>query len=183
MSSYKIDWILFELPLLALSCLLYNMVSNTMNTQGECICLRKVSINVNKLPAVLLSVYPLFINCILLLLVYFFIPFFILMLLLYFCLFVDYVYNPTFLFFKLLFIILITPFPFSEEYFYYSLYNISILLFIIIFPFSKVWIACQDIKELIYGTKRLKLLQINQWKKRWKQNTNYVNKTNKEILA
>ena len=63
------------------------MVSNLMNAvEGECLCLCEISIYVNKLVAVLL------------LPVYFFIPFFILMLLLHSCLFVDHVPCPLSLF-------------------------------------------------------------------------------------
>ena len=75
-SSDKTDWILYELPMLALSCLLYRMVSSLMNAlEGECLCLCEISINVNKLFIVIcvfclrcpcsvvvacLLVYPLF---------------------------------------------------------------------------------------------------------------------------
>ena len=62
MSSHKTDWILFELPLLALSCLLYRRVSSLIKApEGECLCLRKISINVNKLFTVLLLPVYLFI--------------------------------------------------------------------------------------------------------------------------
>ena len=109
-SSHKIDWILSESPLLALSCLLYRMVSRLVNALGgEYLCLRKISINVNKLFIVIfvfyllcpcsvvvacLLVYPIFlytdvvVDCFLLY------SFFILMLLLYFCLFIDHVNKP-----------------------------------------------------------------------------------------
>ena len=69
--------------------------------EGECLCLRERSINVNNLLEVLLLAVLFicyFFMLILLLLVYFFITlFFILMLLLYFCLFVDQV-NKRFIF-------------------------------------------------------------------------------------
>ena len=87
-SSHKTHWILSESPLLALSCLLYRVVSSLMNTlEGEYLCLREIPINVNKLLAVLL-LHVLFIcyflYCTLLLFVYFFILF-------YFCLFIDHI--------------------------------------------------------------------------------------------
>ena len=93
MYSHKTEWIFSETPLLALSWLFYDMVSSLINTlRGECLCLREIYINVNKLLAVLLLlVYPLFFYCTLLLPAKFFIPFFILMLLPYFCLFVVHV--------------------------------------------------------------------------------------------
>ena len=49
-SSHKFDRIFSELPSPALSCLLYSRVSNLMNAlQGECLCFRKIFINVSKL--------------------------------------------------------------------------------------------------------------------------------------
>ena len=49
-SSYKTNWILSDLPLLAPSCLLYLRVSSLMNAlEEECLCLHQISINVNKL--------------------------------------------------------------------------------------------------------------------------------------
>ena len=106
-SSHKLDWIVFELSLLALSCLLYRRVSSLMNAlEGECLCLGEISIHVNKLFMVIFVVYlryPLRYSVVACLLVYhlFYIdvvvaclllyPFFILMLLLYFCLFVLYI--------------------------------------------------------------------------------------------
>ena len=99
-SSHKTDWILAELPLPALSCLLYLRVSSLMNAvQEECLCLREISINVNKLLlccCCLFTCWSAF--------------FFILILLIYFCLFVNYVNKPIVLFLKLLFISLITLF-------------------------------------------------------------------------
>ena len=105
MSSHKTDWILSKLPLLALSCLSYRIVSGLMNElEEECLCLREISIDVNKLLAVLmwpiyffilhfvvacLLLNPLFLLMLLLLIYLLFIPFFILMLL-YFCLFFVY---------------------------------------------------------------------------------------------
>ena len=62
-SSHKTHWILSESPLLALSCLLYRVVSSLMNTlEGEYLCLREIPINVNKLLAVLL-LHVLFNEC------------------------------------------------------------------------------------------------------------------------
>ena len=79
-SLHNTDWILSESPLLALSYLLYRMLSSLVNTlDGECLALREISINVNNLLAVLLLPVNLFI-C-------FFTP----MLLLYFCQVVDHV--------------------------------------------------------------------------------------------
>ena len=84
-SSHKTDWILPESPCFALSCLLYRMVSSLMNTlEGECFCHREISINVNKLLVVLLSLVLFiryFFYCSLLLPVYILISFFILKLL------------------------------------------------------------------------------------------------------
>ena len=61
-SSHKTDWILSELPLLALSYILYHIVRSLMNAfEGECLnvlCLTEISINVNKLLAVLL--FPIY---------------------------------------------------------------------------------------------------------------------------
>ena len=63
MSSHKTDWIIFELPLLALSCLLYHFLCSLMNElDGECLCLWEISINVNKFLAVLLLLIYLFIR-------------------------------------------------------------------------------------------------------------------------
>ena len=80
MSSHKTDWILSELPLLALFCLLYCKLSSVVNVlEGECLSLCEISINVSKLLAVLLLPVYLFIRfllyCTLLLSVYFLIPF------------------------------------------------------------------------------------------------------------
>ena len=91
MSSHRTDWILSELPLLAMSCLVYCLVSRLMNAfKGECLCLCETPININKLFIVILVcclhcpwsvvvvrllVYPLFLHCTLLLPVYFFISF------------------------------------------------------------------------------------------------------------
>ena len=113
--SHKAAWILSEMPLLALSCLLYSMVSSLMSElDGECLLIREIFIFVNKSLAVLL-LPVLFIRYFLysafLLPVYFLItlfllfywccclftslpPYFILKLLLYFCLFVDHVNKP-----------------------------------------------------------------------------------------
>ena len=77
------------------------IVSTLMNAlEGGCLCLREISINVNKLLTVLLlPVYCLIPFFVLMqLLVYFFIAFFILMLLQYFCLLVDHVNQPIFVF-------------------------------------------------------------------------------------
>ena len=95
MSLHKTDRILSELPLPALPCLLYRMVSSLMNAfEGEYLCLCEISLNVNKFIAVLLLavlfiryLFFFFLYCTLLLLVYIFIP------CLYFCLFVDHVSN------------------------------------------------------------------------------------------
>ena len=70
-SSHKTDWILSELPLFALSCLLYRRVYSLMNApEGGCLCLREISVNVNELFTFFLAV--------LWLPVYLFIRFFIL---------------------------------------------------------------------------------------------------------
>ena len=95
LSSHKTDWIRCELPLPVLSCLLYCRVSSLMNSlEEECVCLREISTNVNKLFTLLLLVYfvyscsfsvvvvgyllvySLSYTALLLLPVYFFIPFF-----------------------------------------------------------------------------------------------------------
>ena len=105
------DWMnSFWIPLPALSCPLYRIISSLMNALGvECFCLCEISINVNKLFIVifvfylhcLLHVYcliPFFILFVVAcLLVYFF---FILILLLYSCLFVDHVNKHHFIFRK-----------------------------------------------------------------------------------
>ena len=67
-SSHKINWILYELPLLALSCLLYHRLSSRMSLSWQNLCKCKqvaCSIVVGYLFA-----YPLFLYCILLLSVY-----------------------------------------------------------------------------------------------------------------
>ena len=89
-SSHKTDWFFFELPLPALSCLLYYRLSNLKNAlEGKCLYLLKVPINVNKSFTLLLLVFFVYIcTCkvvVARLLIY------LLMLLLYFCLFVDHV--------------------------------------------------------------------------------------------
>ena len=62
-SSDKTEWILTELPLLTLLCFLYRMVSSLMNALvGECLCLKEISINANKLLAVFLLPVYLFIR-------------------------------------------------------------------------------------------------------------------------
>ena len=76
-SSHKTDRILYALPLLAPSCLLYRRVNSMMNAlEGECLCFSEISKNVTNLLAVLRLILS---------------PFFTLMLLLYAHLFVDYV--------------------------------------------------------------------------------------------
>ena len=115
-SSHKTDWILSELPLLALSCLLYCRLSSLRNAlKGECLCLLEISVNEKKVVYIIVFVYFVYaILVVLLLHVYLFISiFFILILLLYFYLFIDYVNKFIVLFLELLFIILITPFPLS----------------------------------------------------------------------
>ena len=63
LSSHKTDWILSELLLPAISCLLYHWLNSLMKTfEGECLCLRKITLNVKKLPAVLLLPVYLFIR-------------------------------------------------------------------------------------------------------------------------
>ena len=82
-SSHKIDRIFSELPII-----LQGKQFNEHLLEGECLYLREISINVNKLLAVLLSVYSLFYTilcCCLFISLY---PFLILMLLLYICLFI-----------------------------------------------------------------------------------------------
>ena len=59
-SSNKNDWILSELPLLALCCLLCRLVSSLINALED-LCLREISISVSKLLAVLLLPVYLFI--------------------------------------------------------------------------------------------------------------------------
>ena len=75
-SSHKIDWILAESPFLALSYIWHRIISNLINAREiECLWLREISINVNKLFTVVcgfclcppcsivvacLLVYPLF---------------------------------------------------------------------------------------------------------------------------
>ena len=62
-SSHKTDWILSELPLPAMSYLLYCRVGSLMNAlEGICLCLREISINVNKLLAMLLLLVYLIIR-------------------------------------------------------------------------------------------------------------------------
>ena len=91
-----------------LSCLLYRRARSLLNTlEAECFCLHEISINVNKLLAVLLLLLYVYI-CFLLLNL----PFFILMLLLYFSLFIDHV-NKFIIFVFGAFIILRIPFSFS----------------------------------------------------------------------
>ena len=80
-SSSKTDWSLSEQPLRA------RRVSSLMNTL-EVLCLREISINVNKL---FIVIFVYVVLAVLLLNVYLFILFFILMLLLHFCLFIDHV--------------------------------------------------------------------------------------------
>ena len=97
-ASSTTDRILTESPLLAPSCFLYRMLSNLMNAlDGECFCFLKISINVNKLLALLLfHVLSVFLYCTLLLVVNFLMPFyfFFLRMLLYFCLFINHVNKP-----------------------------------------------------------------------------------------
>ena len=105
-SSHKTDWIFSELPLLALSCLLYRRVNNLMNAlEGECLCLCLISINVNK-QFIVIFVFCLRCHCSIVAHVC---PFF------YIDVVVDclLLYSFFILFLQLLFIILITPFPFS----------------------------------------------------------------------
>ena len=57
MSSHNTDWILFEFPMLALSCLLSCRVSSLMNAlEGKCLCVREISTSVNKLFTLLMFV-------------------------------------------------------------------------------------------------------------------------------
>ena len=57
-SAHKTGWIISELPLLALSCLLYRMVNSLMNgLEGECNSLREISLNVSKSFAVLFCLF------------------------------------------------------------------------------------------------------------------------------
>ena len=57
-TSHKVDWILSELPLHVLSCFSYRMVSSLMSVHdGECFCLREISINVNKFFTLLLFLH------------------------------------------------------------------------------------------------------------------------------
>ena len=50
LSSDKTDWILSELPLPDLPCILYRRVSSLINAfEAKCLCFREVSIDVNKL--------------------------------------------------------------------------------------------------------------------------------------
>ena len=101
-SSHKTDlilcelatgWILTELPLLAPYCLLYRMISSQMNAlEGECFCLREISINVNSCWHCCCCMFYSFFILHLLLIVYFLIPFYFLPLMwLYFCLFINHV--------------------------------------------------------------------------------------------
>ena len=87
-SSHKTDWIVSELPLPALSCLLYRMVNSLMNAlKVEWICLYEISLNVNKLFIVVFVFLYVVVAYLLLN------PFFILMLLLHFFLLVNHVNN------------------------------------------------------------------------------------------
>ena len=62
-SSHNTAWILSESQLLALSCLLYRkVISLMMALEEECLCLHEISINVNKLLAVLLLPVYLYIH-------------------------------------------------------------------------------------------------------------------------
>ena len=108
MSSHKTDLILYWIPV---ACSVLPFISHGKQSEGKFLRLRKISINLNKLLAVLLLPVYLFIRlflfCTLLLSVYFLIPYFsilmllmfvyffifvfILILLLYFCFFVDHV--------------------------------------------------------------------------------------------
>ena len=76
-SSHKTDRIQSELPLPALSCLLYCRLNSTINAfEEECLCLHEISINVNMLLSLLLFVYFVYIcPCSVVLPVYLFIPF------------------------------------------------------------------------------------------------------------
>ena len=93
-SSHKTDWILDELQLLALFCLLYCRVSSLINAlEEECLCLREISINVNKMFIVIFVFILLFVPffytdvVVACLLLY---PFFKLMLFFVFCFFLSF---------------------------------------------------------------------------------------------
>ena len=94
MSLHKVDRILTESQLPILFCLLEARLRSLMNVlEGECFCLCEISINVDKLLAVLFLyvfihyfILHFVVGCLLLNL-----SFFILMLLLYFCLFINHV--------------------------------------------------------------------------------------------
>ena len=117
MSSHKTDWIISELLITTLACLLYGNENNLMcDLERGYLCLWDISINVNSIIYVIVVCVVLFtfVLAVLLLLVYFFIPF------LYWCccyIFVD------------LLIMLTNPIIFVFEAFVYHFKNtISILV-------------------------------------------------------